>query len=752
MKSLEYRYPVDALYTGSSLGNYSAFARLSASTNLLGLWSAADNQYYVGEWSIRILVEGSSLQPQTTQFTPAYQRTVLSGASVEAEQTFCLSLPDNENSDPSGERLAIFLLVLRNKTSAPTRLTVRHKIVFPGVATDRFTKQPPADQLAKRVQIRNYDNYCTVTTEGRAEEVRIFGSAVRWELFSADATTLSADYTVSLHGGETRELSFVMAFSPDGVQEALKGFRAAKDGPAICRQATATMSRVLSQSYLFTPDSLINRAMQWAKVNMIRVRHRFRTGVSFTNDPPQDIVVVRDLGWFVLGSDYFLPELSHDMLEWALQFAVHDAGKLTEYLHADEANPIQHDYHLNINDDTPLFLWGMIHYAIASGDREFLSHHWKTVKDACNWILRQTEEGLVRCTAQGVNVWGICGWRNIIDDYTLSGAVTEVNAECYLALRLVSDTARVLGYTEDMNRFAAAAEALRREINTQLHSNTTGLYMLNVGVQGDAHHDSTGDLIFPVLAGVADDSMSENILRRLMKDDFWTEFGVRTVVPEDPQFDPDASYQLVGGVWPNLTAWVAYGLRSSHPEKVAEAMANIYRISEMPRPVDWGYVVPGQFPERLHGTDFRSRGMTLSPWTPPTFVWLGIEGLLGVKCTWETFELNPAIPATWEWVAVKDLQVHGAAVTAFLFEGILYATREVKSVHKVIVGAPLKTAMTDSRLFTAGLLVDDEILLFAAADESVEGVVRIEFRGTWREQSVNLGAGKAILLRIPTAG
>jgi glycogen debranching enzyme len=752
MKPHEYLYPFESLYTGSSLGNLFAFARLNARTDLLGLWSSSDNQYYVGEWTIRILSGGHPLQPRETLFSHTHQSTLSSDDTVEVEQSFCLPLSPDHGADPARERLAVYLLVLRNKGTRSVKLTIRHHLVFPGVLTDRFTKQPPEDQISKRVRVLEHDGYCSVTTEGRPEEVRVFGSALRWSTLGADATTLTAEMPVELQGGETRELTFHLAFSPNGIEEALRGLRAAPDGVTLHRQASDVMAETLSRAFLYTPNPLINRAMQWAKVNMVRVRHRYRTGQAFTNDPPQDIVVVRDLGWFVLGADYFLPEFSRRMLDWTVRFAIHDGGKLTEYLHADEEVPVRHDYHLNINDDTPLFVWGLIHHAMTCGDREFLSRNWSVVRGACDWILRQMVDGLVSCSTEGTSVWGICSWRNIIDDYTLSGAVTEINAECYLALRLAAGAAQVLGYTEDVRRFNSAADALRVEMNTRLRSEKTGLYMLNLDNNGRAHHDITGDLIFPVLTGVADAAMVETILARLVRHDVWTEHGIRTVAPSEPNFNPDSCYQLLGGVWPNLTAWVAYCLRASMPEKVAEAMVNIYRIAEVSRPVDWGFVVPGEFPERIHGMDFTSRGMTLSPWTPPTYLWLGIEGLLGVRCGWEDIEFNPALPPDWKWIAVKDLQVNGSWITAFLYGGVLYASHHLTSSHPVKVGELLKTEAVGTGFCTAGLLVDDEILLFAATDGPAEGVVRIEYKGVWQERRIALGAGDAALLRFPDLG
>src|SRR5512140_2637460 len=152
--SLEYRYPVESLYTGSSLGNLFAFARLSAGTELLGLWSASDNQYYLGEWTVKILAAGVPLHPVETTITPAYQTTALSGDGVSAEQCFVLPLVP-ENGDEileADQRVAMFLITLRNQGPVPVPFLVRHALTFPAVETDRFTKQPTEEQRSKQMQ------------------------------------------------------------------------------------------------------------------------------------------------------------------------------------------------------------------------------------------------------------------------------------------------------------------------------------------------------------------------------------------------------------------------------------------------------------------------------------------------------------------------------------------------------------------------------------------------------------------------
>jgi glycogen debranching enzyme len=751
MGKLEYRYPVEALYTGSSLGNLCAFARLSATTDLLGLWNSSDNEYYVGEWTVRLLASGIPLHPVATVVAPAHQATELSGKKVSAEQSFVLPLIPENGGDvvEADQRVALFLVTLRNQDTIPVPFLIRHAITFPAVATDRFTKQPSEEQRSKQVQVHRHGHFCTVTTRGRAEESRVFGAEIPWASCSADDATLNATYDLILEPGEEREVSFVLTFSPKGTEEALKAFKRSQHGAAIRSQAVETLGDILSRGHVFTPSPLMNRALQWAKVNMVRVRHRYRTGEAFTNDPPQDIVVLRDLAWFALGSDYLMPSFSRKMLHEALRVAMHEGGKVTEYYHADERNPVQHDYHLNINDDTPLVVWALHHHCVVTGDHSLLERFYPAMKRSCDWILRQVHDGLVWCSSQGTNVWGICSWRNIIDDYNLAGAVTEINAECYLALTVTADAARRLGRSADADRFASAAESLRHAVNSTLRSEQTGLYLLNIDNDGVRHHDVTGDLIFPVLAGVADEEMAHRVLDRLTQPDIWTEYGARTVSPSESNFDPEAGYQLLGGVWPNLTAWIALGLRRSRPEKVAEALENIYRIAEAERPADYAYVVPGEFPERLHGTGFQSRGMTLSPWTPPTVLWLGIEGLLGVKCAWDAVEMNPAIPSEWRWLAVRNLPLMGGTLTAFLVDGTLYASRPLTSSLPVRIGSPINTISDNEDIFTAGLLIDGELLLFAAADEQGEGTVQIEHQGRSVERAISFSKSDACLIRIP---
>ena len=62
-----------------------------------------------------------------------------------------------------------------------------------------------------------------------------------------------------------------------------------------------------------------------------------------------------------------------------------------------------------------------------------------SVERAARLIIAQMDDrDLVVCNSKDPrgSVWAICGWRNIIPNYSINGAVTEINAECAAALRL----------------------------------------------------------------------------------------------------------------------------------------------------------------------------------------------------------------------------------------------------------------------------------------------------------------------------
>ena len=143
-----YSYPFHTLYTGSSLGNFLTFARLSAETDLEGLWSASDSEYYVGRWSMTFACDGRRIQPQETLFAPESQTTIFRDGDLTVEKQFFIPMSRDERSIPSPSplRTAVYVVRIRNVGAEAVMIKAHHALTFPACPTPIFTKQPTRDQ------------------------------------------------------------------------------------------------------------------------------------------------------------------------------------------------------------------------------------------------------------------------------------------------------------------------------------------------------------------------------------------------------------------------------------------------------------------------------------------------------------------------------------------------------------------------------------------------------------------------------
>ncbi|MBC5828931.1 MAG: hypothetical protein GIW98_01905 [Candidatus Eremiobacteraeota bacterium] len=420
---------------------------------------------------------------------------------------------------------------------------------------------------------------------------------------------------------------------------------------------------VLRRAVVITPDSNVNRGVHWAKANMLRTQLLAPTGWCFVNDPTRsNNSVARDTAWFAFGADYITPEFSRHSLLWYINH-LEKQGMAVEYY--DIRNGKTADYHLNINDDTPLLIIALWHHFNTTGDRQFLESVYDEALRAARYILSQrNEQGLVWATASGTSDWGIVGWRNVIKNYRLSGATTELNSECYAALGTISHMARVLGHHDVSAEFRGHAQDLRHAINEHLKDPKTGLYYLNIDLDGSPRSDITCDLVFPVMFGVADDDTAALIITRLSIEEFWTEAGIRTVPRTAPNYGPVHGYGLLGGVWVGVTFWFAFAAAKFNPEFMAYALSTSFRhYSKDP---GRNNTVPGQFSEWLHGETLVNQGMMLSPWFPPRYLWAAIEGAAGLDLSAGAPSINPRLAPDWKWLGVQNLPWASQHLTWFV--------------------------------------------------------------------------------------
>lgn len=606
---------------------------------------------------------------------PAYQRIRFQCASVlDVQETTFLPVGRLDDDDPPVVYISVEL-VNRDEQAHPVR--VIGSAMLRG-STEADVRASYEERLHGLVAVN----------ASRPEWVRIFALSEAPSRYGCDLdfgntydishlhalrnnTTIQGDLIgrlqldLTLKPNERRDFCFKISLYACGRTEAVR--RCAKEPrhDAALRSTIVQLEDAAKYGRVITPDAVINHGALWSKINMRRVIARYPTGRAFTNDPGKYAnVVVRDCAWFIYGNDHIYPPFSRELLD-NIASRQYENGKLPEYF--DAVTGRVEDDGLNINDDTPLYILAVNHHSRATGDVEWLKKTYPAVARAARYIISQVDRrDLVTCTADDTRgyVWGIAGWRNIIPGYKITGAVTEINAECVAALRAASHLADNLGgFEKDKTDFKEWSTRIQSAMDKHLINPDNGLYYLNIDPHGNPHTDVTGDEIFPLIMRACSEETGFRIISRLNFPDFWTEAGLRTVSRLDPQFDPSAYSGLLGGVWPGLTWWFAFGAARYHPELMVRALRSSFEHYGIAPKLH--NTVPGQFSEWFDGESLENRGMRLSPWEPPRFLWAAVEGVCGLMLSPEAPRINPLIPLKWSWMGVGRLPYHGSFFSYF---------------------------------------------------------------------------------------
>lgn len=756
-----YVMPDSAMSHGMSLGNTRLWLTSKASGAIHRIFSLELGQDVIGPVVITYAVLGepalaADSDPDADETTSTFTLVEQDGPGVveihptRQQRRFRLSceaavdetilLPRTGGDEPS---VALYHVDITNEAALRRTLRISAYAELHGQTPPDITAVYDAELGALVVRNQSHPDWVRIfgstmppsTYETTHDVSQVYGDGrarcLRNDTSPTGPVLGALQVNVSLAPMETKSLCFVLAFSAHGEQVARDLYLADRDFDDALKRTNAYIVPTTSVAMVETPDPVINEGVFWAKVNMLRVIGDYPKGPAFTNEPGvSSNVVGRDVVWYVYGCDYLMPGFSAELLR-QLARRQYPNGKMVEYYNAitdDRA-----DYGLNINDDTPLFVLGIHHHFLATGDKDFLRELYPAAERAARYFLSQRDDrGLVYCSAEGYNVEGIASWRNVIPNYQINGAVTEINSECHGALRALAAMAQALGNDAATSEFTAAADALRDAINQHLMSPANRMYYLNIDTLGAVHTDVTADEVFPVMFGVADSESSYQIISRLDAPDFNTPAGLRTVSRYSPHYEPLKNVGLMGGVWPGLTFWYAFAAASYHPGVMARALHSSF--AHYQRDPLRNNTVPGQFSEWFDGESLVNRGMRLSPWEPPRLLWAAVESACGISGTGSGCRCQPVIPPNWQWIGVRRLPHCGKLVSFFAArqrDGLhIYSNTELvtdHALHHYAADVTNAVQVMNYRVHRLALRSDSEILicLGSSADGTVTAPLRI---------------------------
>jgi glycogen debranching enzyme len=372
--------------------------------------------------------------------------------------------------------------------------------------------------------------------------------------------------------------------------------------PASTPSGSKSLSRLDSsgnfdQALLARRAQIMHAEARWAKVTAGNelanslLRHSECDLMSLTAQDTRGTYIMAGIPWFatLFGRDSiitalsvlpFSPSVAAGTLRTLARFqgtevnAARDEqpGKIVHEMRFGEM-AVQHEipfgrYYGSV-DSTPLFLWLFGRYVATTGDLKLAAELWPHVERALEWIDKYGDadgDGYVeymRETPQGL---ANQGWKDSFDsishaDGTLARApiaLCEVQGYVYAAYTTIADVAARMNRNAVASRLSDRATALKAAFTRDFWLEDD--HMVALALDGDKKpcRVMASNGAHCLAAGLLDRTQSATLATRLMADDMFSGWGVRTLSTNARRYNPMSYHN--GSIWPHDNGIAALGL------------------------------------------------------------------------------------------------------------------------------------------------------------------------------------------------
>ena len=354
---------------------------------------------------------------------------------------------------------------------------------------------------------------------------------------------------------------------------------------AITEDRAGIVGRPLPSVDLVTPDRELERTWDQAVRDLDALRLHDQSGRG-------EVIAAAGIPWFVtlFGRDSLLVGML--AIGGYPEFAAGALVRLGE-LQATETDPerdmepgkIPHEIrngeltrlgllpytpYYGTHDATPLYIVTLSYLYDWTGDRSLLDRHLGRAEAAMRWVDEHGDrdfDGFQEYATRSSRGYYNQGWKDAgdaIPDETgalapLPLALVELQGYVYDAKRRLARIHRLLGNDARAAELDEQARVLFDRVNEVFWWEEEGTYILGL----DGHKrpirsvaSNAGHLLH---AGIVPRDRAARVARRLLADDCWSGWGIRTLSADHPAYNP-FSYHT-GTVWPHDNAMIAGGFR-----------------------------------------------------------------------------------------------------------------------------------------------------------------------------------------------
>src|SRR6266699_1592528 len=250
-----------------------------------------------------------------------------------------------------------------------------------------------------------------------------------------------------------------------------------------------------------------------------------------------------------------------------------EPGKILQEIRYGELahfKQIPHTPYYGTADATPLYLITLHAAWRATGDKALLERHLPTAEGCLAWIDKYGDrdgdgfqEYQTRSTAGYENMaWKDSGDSVMYPDGTLvrgPKALCELQGYVYDAWLRMAEIYDELGNKRRADALRKKAAALFKKFNEAFWDENSGFYAFALDGEKKKVLSVVSNVGQCLWSGIIAPERAVKVVKRLMRKDMWSGWGIRTLSADHPSFNP-YNYQT-GAVWPHDNSLIALGMR-----------------------------------------------------------------------------------------------------------------------------------------------------------------------------------------------